>query len=266
MQEIEDILVDMKIADAKKFQIYTGREKDKPVIIKVAKTFEDGIMLQQEAAKLTQISAFAKHVDNLQDETCGESARYGSLIAHLEHSFLDTELDRRTNIISFSDADLNKLTPLAKLYNLTDIDTRTSVWVLGKIFKFYSLFELMAVENNTHIKQYPLFTLNDYLVGPERHNVVYYNYSGYSEDCIATNFVKAIARTIRKWIVNKLEDDDKGIKYLELVDDFASNGRITFELAHSDLYNLVESLWGIEYHPFTYRNKGAIIFKTALEE
>ncbi|MBO7664635.1 hypothetical protein J6S46_02135 [Candidatus Saccharibacteria bacterium] len=83
-------------------------------------------------------------------------------------------------------------------------------------------------------------------------------------DVVATDFVKATSKFILNWVV--VGDDPAEQEYLELLKDFSEYGRCSFEEAHGDLYRLVERLWGIQYHPFTYRDRGTIIWKTIKED
>ena len=255
MVEFKGIKIGNKIGETSKFRIYTGEKDEETIIVKVAKTFEDGEVLQREAAKFTELNSQITHINTL----AGPEAGYELLLASIDGSFLEpTQGDRRINIFSSSpNVSMDKLVPLPKLYNSTVIDARTSVWILGRLYKFYNLFELVRSINSDDAVKYPLFSSGDYLISPEYHRVVYYNFSGEIEDSLATNFVKAVTRFIRTWV-----DEDSDKEYLNLLDELTNDGRDTFEQAHQELYKLVEKLWGIGYYPFTYKDKGTNYYKT----
>lgn len=254
MAEFKGIKIGNKIGETSKFRIYTGEKDGETLIVKVAKTFEDGEVLQREAAKFTGLNNQITHINTL----AGPEAGYELLLAHIDKSFLEpTQGDRRINVLSSPKVSMDELVPLPKLYNNTVIDARTSVWILGRLYKFYNLFELVKSINSDDAVKYPLFSPGDYLVSPEYHRVVYYNFSGEIEDSLATNFVKAVTRFIRTWV-----DEDSDKEYLNLLDRLTNEGRDTFEQAHQELYELVEKLWGIGYYPFTYKDKGTNYYKT----
>lgn len=254
MAEFKGIKIGNKIGETSKFRIYTGEKDGETLIVKVAKTFEDGEVLQREAAKFTGLNNQIAHISTL----AGPEAGYELLLAHIDKSFLEpTQGDRRINVLSSPKVSMDELVPLPKLYNNTVIDARTSVWILGRLYKLYNLFELVKSINSDDAVKYPLFSPGDYLVSPEYHRVVYYNFSGEIEDSLATNFVRAVTKFIRTWV-----DEDSDKEYLNLLDKLTSEGRDTFEQAHQELYELVEKLWGIGYYPFTYKDKGTNYYKT----
>lgn len=252
------------IGEASKFRIYLGHDDEKNVVIKVAKTFEDGDLLAEEASWFNVLRAFIAQVAAMQEELGQTDAHYDWLFANLTSSFLEpTQQDRRINVLKVVDVDFNKLIPLPKLRNQTEIDARSSVWILGRFLKIYSFYELLAVSGDNPIVQYANFSPGDYLIGPEKHRLIYYNHSGAVADVIANTYVMAIAKFMKAWTV--IKDDPAEQKYYQLLSDFATNGRVTCKGAHAELYRLVNELWGIQYHPFTYRAQDTSRWKTIEE-
>lgn len=242
------------IGRTKRFEIYLGSKDDAtPVILKIAKTYEDGSVLSDEAGKFSALKGFVDLVAETETKKGRETAHYDWLFATLAESFEEPSLDdRRVNVYQMPEgASPDTLIPLPKLVKETKVDPRTSVWVLGRLLKIYAFFELIAIEKGNDYVRYPKFSPGDFLIGPEFHRVVYYNYSGMVDDAIATNFVKQIAEYIKNWVV--VTDDEKERKYHELLEDLSENGREKAGEAHADLYELVKELWGIEYYPFTTR-------------
>ena len=262
---VKNIEVGNRIGEASKFRIYSGKtDNDEQVILKVAKTFEDGDILSEEASKFNILRTFETQVALLQEQQGRTSSHYDWLFANLSSSFMEpTQEDRRINVFTIPDIDLSKLIPLTKLHSEIEIDARTSVWILGRFLKFYSFFELLTASENNSTPRYPLFSPDDYLIGPEKPRLIYYNFSGDIADAVAFDFVKAVAKFVLDWSI--IGDDPTEQKYLELLKDFSEHGRDSFEEAHGDLYKLVEELWGIQYHPFTYRDRNTIILKTIKE-
>lgn len=252
------------IGEASKFRIYLGYGDEKEVVIKVAKTFEDGDFLAEEASWFNVLRAFTAQVAAMQEDLGQTNAHYDWLFANLISSFLEpTQQDRRINILETVDVNFSKLIPLSKLRNQTEIDVRSSVWILGRFLKIYGFYELLATSGDNPIVQYANFSPGDYLIGPERHRLIYYNHSGATADVIANTYVMAIAKFMLEWTV--AEDDPAEQKYYQLLSDFATKGRVTCKEAHTELYQLVNELWGIQYHPFTYRAQGTSRWKTIEE-
>lgn len=187
---VRDIEVKKRIGESSKFRIYLGERGDQheEVVLKVAKTFEDGDILSKEAGIFTSLGAFADEIARLEEGSgAGNTANYGQLLAHLESSFMEpTQGDRMINVFSFPDTTMSELTPMAKLYKSTEIDPRTSVWILGRLFKLYGFYELIKEDG---IPSYPHFRADDYLIGPAKHRLIYYNCSEMTADVECNYFV-----------------------------------------------------------------------------
>lgn len=263
--KVQDIEVGDRIGESPKFRIYLGTMNDgRLVILKVAKTFEDGDVLAEEAGKFNILRAFEEQVAELASLS-ENNPHYDWLFANLLSSFMEpTQGDRRINVLATPDINLSELIPLTKLRAETEIDTRTSIWILGRFLKFYGFFELLAASGDNPVARYPVFSPDDYLIGPNKHRLIYYNFSGDMADVIANDFVKTIAKFILDWAVVGADSAEQ--EYFELLRDFSKHGRISFEEAHGDLYKLVGRLWGIQYHPFTYRDHDTTIWKTIKED
>ncbi len=259
--KIRDIEVGKKIGESAKFRIYLGNtESDYQVLLKVAKTFEDNDALVSESGQFNLLRCFAEQVATYEKYARKKSSHYDWLFARLRASFIEpTQGDRRINVYEVPEISFDKLMPLTKLCAGTEIDARTSVWILGRLFKFYSFFELIAFELNS-VAQYPIFNPDNFVIGVERHRLVYYNHSGSIPDVVAYDFVKAISKYILDWAV--ISKDSEEQEYLELLKDFSENGRKSFEQAHAELYDLAYKLWEIGYHPFTYRDRDTLVWKT----
>lgn len=266
--KVRDYEVGTQLGISKKFRVYTGERSDgKPVIMKVAKTFDSGDILAVEAGWFNQMRTFSDEIRRLEAKS-GKDSHYNWLFARLEASFMEpTQGDRRINVFTLPDVDFSKVVPLAKLVRQTEIDTKTSIWVLGRLFKLYSFFELFAIENEAPAVEYPVFSLDNFLIEPEKHRIIYYNYSGKNDDVIANEYVKQITKEVLAWA--SVEDDDeasgKPQKYQELLEELAEKGCLTFETAHIMLYQLVDELWGRVYYPFTYRERETTTWKTIKE-
>ena len=252
--ELRGYKVGSQIGESSKCRLYLGDIATKQVVIKVAKTFEDGDFLAEEANWFGVVNSFIKQVAVMQKELGETDAHYDWLFAGLVSSFLEpTQEDRRINLLRVTDVELSDLVPLPKLREQTQIDVRTSVWILGRFLKIYSFYELMSSSGDNPIFKYANFSPGDFLIGPKTHRLIYYHHSGHTTDVVATTHVKPIVQFILDWMA--AEDGLSEQAYIELLQDFATKGRLSFEEAHAELYKLVRELWGIQYHPFTYRKE-----------
>lgn len=264
--KVRGVEVDKLIGKSSKFQIYTGHMSDgTQAILKVAKTFDDGKTLAEDAKVFTVLKNFELHLREIAKFPSADAVNYHLLFAKLLSSGLEeTQGDRRINIYTVPETDLDSLVPLSKLYSQVQPDVRSSIWILGRLLKFYGMFEIMRVANDDDACKYPIFSEHDYLIGPRHHRVVYYNYSGEIYDVYATELVSKIAQYILDWVV--MDGSPESLKYQSLLASFANDGRNTAAEAHKELYDLVRELWGIEYHPFTYCTRGTTMWKNIEEE
>ena len=258
--KVRDIEVGRRIGESSKFRIYLGKTpSEQSVILKVAKTFEDGDVLALEAGEFNILYVFSEQIAKFERKAGLESARYDLLFANLIASFLEpTQDDRRINVFAMPEIDVSELIPLTKLSSTVEIDARTSVWILGRLFKFYSFFELIAADGDNPISRYPFFSPDDYMIGPEKHRIIYYNFTGDLADVVAYNYVRAVASFVFNWTV--FNNDPIEQEYRNLLKDFVEVGRDSFEQAHKELYDLVKKIWGISYYPFTYRDCGSMVW------
>lgn len=257
-----DYEVGKLIGESSRQQIYAAKKDGKDFLVKISRTFDDGVWLADELQCLRRLNVMADQIERLRRTSGDTSANphYDWLVARLADSYVDfSQDDRRVNILEMVDASLDDLMPLAKLSSKFEIDTRTSVWILGRFLKLYCLHELIAEGGDCPVIQYHEFSPDDYLVDPQHHRLIYYNYSGVATDLTANRCVRAIAKYMLEWTATEdvKEDED----YVRFLKELAAIGGSAFEDTHRILYGLVDVWWGRKYHPFTYRNKGTKIWK-----
>lgn len=263
--QIQNISVEDLIGQSSKFRVYLGHIEDRPAIVKIAKTFDDNEVLIDDARMFTTLKNLHLHLKDMSNRLHEKVIDYDKLFANLERSFMEeSQGDRIINVYTILDMNLDSMMPLAKLSNQFEIDVRTSVWIIGRLFKFYGMFELLEVVEHSDACKYPIFSPNDYFIGPEVHRLVYYNFSKEIQDIYATDIIRHISKYMLSWIV--FTEDEKDQRYRSLLSDLVENGRETAEQAHKDLYDLVRELWGIQYYPFTYRTRETLNWKIMKEE
>lgn len=261
--KIRDIEIKNLIGQSSKFRVYLGHRDDgQKVIVKIAKTFDNNNILAKDAKVFNSLKAFESHLRDLSDQ---HNVNYNLLFAQLLSSSMEpSQDDRRINVFLLPEIDLDTVMPLAKLSAQMEIDARSSVWIIGRLLKFYGIFELMKTANDADACNYPIFNSGDYFIGPEVHRLIYYNVSDEITDAYATDIIKMISKYMLSWMV--FDDTVENQKYANLLEDFSKYGRDTASKAHKDLYDLVREVWGIHYYPFTYRTKDSIDWKIIKED
>lgn len=251
--EIRGIKIGSLVEETEKKYIYLGIFPDKnPVIIKSAKSSDNNKTLLNEVKWFEKLRTFNEEVEK-HSKKIGVEYHFDWLFAWLVTTFVEpNQDDRRFSVFSMPETEIGKLIPLSKVARTTQIDSRTSVWILERIFKFYAYFELMRESGDIPLTEYPVFSSRDYLLGPVQHRLIYYNYSGSGMDFTAYELVKTITTFIKGWVVLSEEAEDK--KYGYMLDDFSQKGRKSFVEAHGELQKTAKDLWGTKYHPFTFRN------------
>ena len=87
--KVRDIEVGRRIGESSKFRIYLGKTpSEQSVILKVAKTFEDGDILASEAGEFNILYVFSEQIAEFERKAGLESARYDLLFANLIASFI----------------------------------------------------------------------------------------------------------------------------------------------------------------------------------
>ncbi len=184
---------------------------------------------------------------------------YNLLFAKTVLSRTSVEDGCRVNIYTLTDMDYEDLSLLSELATNVFINARTCVWIIGRLFKLYSFYELAARENeefsdtNRYIIDFPAFNPQEYFVSTKHHRLVYYHFGESKRFTVANEYVKDITNFMLNWTDFSNDDYDQG--YKKLLQDFAENGRESFFEAHTELYDYVKETWGKGYYPFTYRGE-----------
>ena len=247
--------------ESTKQRLYLGSSESQPVVIKVAKTTADNQFLAEDAKWFSRLRTLNQEIVSMQAQQQRTSAHYELLFAQLVSSFMEpTQGNRQINVYAYPETSLECLVPLPKLQQTTRIDARTTVWILGRLFKLYGMYELMAASTSRLTPEYALFYPSDYLIDPLKHRLIVYNYSGQYRGGSAAGLIAQIAQYLLQW--SAMEDGETELQYYALLKDFSQFGRQTFNLAHQELYQLVGNLWGYHYYPFTYRDTHSDMWQT----
>lgn len=212
-----------------------------PVILKVAKTFEDNDVLAREASKFSLFGIFQDRLTELEKLETPMTVHYDWFFANLLTSFTKPDFgERRINVFTIPDM-TDGLVPLARLRATTELDTGSSFCMLLLFCKIYGFFELLATDDgNGMVVNYPLFSPDDYLFAPRSWRLIYYNFSGDAPDMMANDFVRVIASFVRGWTV--FEKTEAGQRYAKLLEDLSEIGRDSFVGAILELLRLRKDL------------------------
>ena len=86
--KVRDIEVGELIQESPTFRIYLGTAPDgREVILKVAKTYDDGQSLIDEASTFSEMAIFEEQIAQFEEEQTGQNSHYDWLFANLMKSF-----------------------------------------------------------------------------------------------------------------------------------------------------------------------------------
>lgn len=281
--KVRDYEVGKLIGESPHMRIYlaTDTKNGKEVILKIAKTYEDEEWLKHDVGVLLEHQSFleAPRILKMSDEDreSFEKARYDLLAAKVVNTFVEkSQGDRRVNVVKLPQVTMAELTPLSKLMAETRIDQRTSVWIFGRLLKFYSIFEALIdkaydpsardvgrFNGDLVFAFYPEFSPGNFLISPRNHRVIFYNSTGWGKARTAKPYIKQMAETMYEWVSH---NGNENVAILMFLSELKDDGAEDFNGAHHELYDLAGDLWKRGYYPFHYREKDSNIWRTIGEE
>lgn len=244
------------------YQCACSSAQAKDFMLKIGASAETNPVLDREALLLRELRQFAFDVEQ---QYAAERGSQGCLHYHLGfpelvETFISREQgNRRVIILGFDVADeLRQLTPLSFVVRreCSRIDMRTSAWILGKLLK------IVSFAHSQHISVGNL-SVNNVLMERDEHCVLVFDWSqairheGGLPCEVARNEI-ALAAICTLYVLGDAELDvaekmegDAGIWYRDLVRKLATGGETNASQAHKRFYEVVESLWGRVFHPYT---------------
>jgi hypothetical protein len=190
----------------------------------------------------------------------GKSLRYDRLFPALIDSFVaDEQGKRRINILAFTDVDtVTTMVPLSNLLvrDRLLIDLETSAWIMGRLLKLLMLAHSQGIAVQ-------VLSGNNVLINPEQHFTVVFDWSGtytYQQEVpgesrkadiaqAATTVLTAIGENSETSGSQTLTDEPQ--QYVNFLRELANRRHSSAERAHRQFYDLVNELFGDQFHPFT---------------
>lgn len=190
---------------------------------------------------------------------------YGISFPELIESFIcDQQGGRRINTICFKE--VKRVSQLFPLRNITvkdrkRVDLRTSAWIMGKALKLHVFTHSLGITNGA---------VNDsnILIEPDQHYVVFFSWDDAVTHAtsIPTELQRdEIAKTAQT-VITLLGGDyerydfpqdiisDETRLYTDYLLSLAHGRCSVAQHAHAEFYQIVDSLWGKVFHPFTTIN------------
>ena len=251
------------ISETKDFQVFEGLSEEYSfVTLKIAKTADGDNSLVSEINKFVALRDMAYSIEK-QEADQGISERERSMYFLLFAIWIGVFSDPNYNehLASIFDIQGNCLSlrmPLSKMKRDWEIDAQNSAWMIHGILKFYELFEKCIAESDKVFGSFPSFTPEDYLLSVYNHRLICCNISESGGETNASEIIKGAAKYFLDWAVF---EDEKEQEYKRLLIDYSENGRPTFAEAKQELSELTDTLWGKEYHYFTFRKYGTSEWK-----
>lgn len=234
--------------------IHFGKNGEKSFIIKVAMSTKDNFEVDEEFAKFMALKVFVTEKMMAKPK---QKQAYQRLFAEPISTGSTTG---GVKVGIFSVPNLESHVGLMKLQHDFGIDPYSSAWIIEKILKLYSLFELMSEEALQDCRLYPYFDPKNFFVDPINHQVVYWNFSG--EDILqnAEYPIKSVAQFFIEWLTKTIQDSTNGKieEFTKLRATLQSLcGIFSFEDALEEFSEFIKETWGEENHPFAYKRYGS---------
>lgn len=257
-------------SDARQIKIYRVRSiaDGKIKLLKVPYDKLSNNLIQNEADFLRFLADKSDEFEKKNKQLGNEYLiHYDWLFPVLEDSFLTgpEQGGRQMNLLSICDAHVADFVPLAKMFSDYRVDARTSAWMLGRMLKLQTFVEQCGASFCAH---------RDYIIfEPKSHRLVYLNWLDATRnpdnfrDNVAS--LKESATCFTCW--TNWYSEEEGLEYdsdrftneeelLETYRFLAEYPEIDAIEAHRILYKTLDSLWGRNYHPFTYIKASELIW------
>lgn len=254
-----------QVADARQYRLYLclQRQTGRRCLLQIAKTMENNGELDRAAFILKELK---RRADELEAEYAGVKADSKDLLNYdlgfpeLVDSFIcRLQGGRRINILAFRNVeDVSDIVPLINITakDRLRVELRTSVWIMGKLLKLL----VFAHSENISVG---LISGGNILIEPVQHYVLIFDWSA------AQTHVNAILADIRcqeitqaaQAVITVLggdletdtfpnDGDENRDQYLSHLLRLARGSESNAERAHAKFYELIDSLWKREFHPF----------------
>lgn len=235
-----------------------------PFVLKVAVDATLNGVLDREAYLLSRMR---DHASGLEEEFCklhpGKYLNYQFAFPRVHESFVVAEQGgRRVLILEIEAAeDLEKLVPLSMIRtrDCVRVDHKTAAWILGKSLK------ILAFAHDYSVSLGPI-SGDDIVIERDSHLVTFFDWSQAIRVSGGGNLSKDVVHLemymLAREIVMMLGGNPVTFNVPESVDDpdsqfqdfvlkLSRGGFATASIAHGAFYQMVETMWGRKFHPYT---------------
>lgn len=228
-------------------------------LLKIAMQSSDNKLLETEALVLTRLRQTADEIDKERTEG-SKPFNYGYFFPNLEESFIsEKQGNKRINILSFPDPidSPSQLTQLSSLILKEQlyVDSKTSVWILGKTLKILGLAHDMNISNG-HVDG------SNLLIERDEHGVILFDwtFAQVFKDGIPSGICRLeIIQTVKTVIKAMGGDFQNGTinsdgvdgQYSAIINNLLKGEFFNANEAHHYFYEEVEKIWSKKYWPFT---------------
>lgn len=255
--QVEDLVGETGV-----YRLYRCVKEDdgRQCLLMIATSLEHNDALERAALVLNELAAQADKLEAeyalIKKET-QMMLNYGIGFPEVVESFAcPGQMDRWVLILAFRKViDPSQMLPLAKIIGTSRwVDTRTSVWILGKLLK------ILAFTQSVGVACVPPDTSN-ILIEPNEHYVLLFDWIGarmlptVSDDVCQAEIVAA-TRAVVELLGGEdmLLAEDCPLEYRRLVMDLAHGKYRCAKSAHKQFYRVIDSLWSRGFYCFTTKN------------
>ena len=251
-------------------RMYTGtRLSDgREVILKVSRSVRNNYDLKEDVKRISTISEAIKFVSEHypSQDNC---ARLERAVAHPEGYFSEPrQFDHLVSVWTLSEViKLDELVPLGRLLNDAEVDARTMAWIMLDILVLYRAMDIYKCHNQLW-PNFPLPSLDNFLVGPEHHWLVFFdNIYGIYPTWDTNRLPKVFCETLQKSIGDTrpdgpTEDEAEFRAALDRLGEENKRGFIGLKEEYEMKVSRLWDYWVFEYYPFTFRQRDSDRWQT----
>lgn len=251
-------------------RMYTGtRLSDgREVILKVSKSVKNNYDLKEDVKKISTIFETIKFVleHYPSQDNC---ARLERAVAHPEGYFSEPrQFDHLVSVWTLSEViKLDELVPLGRLLNDAEVDARTMAWIMLDILALYRAMEIYKSHNQLW-SNFPLLSLDNFLVGPEHHWLVFFDniygiYPTWDTNRLPKVFCEALQKSIGDTRPDGPTEDEAEFRAaLERLGEENKKGFVGLKEEYEMKVSKLWDYWAFEYYPFTFRQRGSDRWQT----
>ncbi len=262
---VYEVDTDLPLGETANFRMYVCKIPDGRIgVLKCAVSIEQNGLLDREAFLLRQMTEEAERREKVYQalKPGAVALNYHLCFPSLVESFVSNDQGgRRINVIGFFGIcdDQRDLVPLAHVVTRDNarVDPKTSAWILGKALKSLDFAHSQGIELSWVDGE-------NILINRDDHFVAFFDWSAakvHPDGSVPKAIVRIEISKIASAVLFALGASEIGIippsdqlpdgRYEDFLVSLSRGAFSEAGQAHARFYELVDSLWGRKFHPYT---------------